>query len=247
MITQENCREGLNAVSQGDLQAMSTAATAFLAIVEEAYRCGRPVLLELVGEAPFVQWEHYPPDDLFDPMSGALTFYHAHSPEDRQSAEHGHFHCFVECRDVPSDTLPLAKPRKRIGRRLCHVAGVSVDMNGVPTELFVPNQWVTGEWLYPADIVAAHARQFAVVDSAAARPLRWMAHLLTMFGPQIRQLLIERDGKLGSGRGAGRRARDPAIDIIAAVPINIDAQIEAIFAQTERRRSIGGDRRPRPV
>lgn len=234
-MTLQNHTHSLESVSDIELLVMSKAAIGFLEIVEDAYQNGRPVLLDLIGETPFVQWEHYPPDDLFDPKSGALAFYHAHSPEDRQSTEHGHFHCFVECRDIPTDALPLAKPRKRSGRRLCHVAGVSVDMNGVPTELFVPNQWVTGEWLYSADIVAARARKLALVDKAAARPLRWLGHLLTMFRPQVRRLLSERDEKLGSGRGAGRRARDHAIDVISTDPINIDAQIEAIFAETERR------------
>src|SRR5258706_384847 len=135
--------DGPETLSDAELRRMSSAASDLLDLVSQAYEAGRLILMDLLGDEPFVQWEHYPADDLYDPNSRVLIFYHAHSPDDRQSAEHGHFHCFVECSDVAADTSPLAGPRKRKGRRLCHVAGISVDRRGVPTGLFIPNQWVT--------------------------------------------------------------------------------------------------------
>ena len=229
--------DGLDALSGGDLRRMSRAASEFLDLVSQAYEARRPILAELLGDGSFLQWEHYPPDDLFDPKARVLTFYHAHSPEDRQSAEHGHFHCFVECSEVSSDTPALAKPRKRTGRRLCHVAGVSVDMSGVPTGLFIPNQWVTGEWLYPAPVASGLMRRFSRVGKSASRPLQWIARLITLFEPQLDALLRERDRQLGSGRGAGRRARDRSLEILAETAIDIDGQIESISAEMRRRKT----------
>jgi hypothetical protein len=225
----------LGILNEADLRRMSNAAACFLALVGEAFEEGRPILADLIGEAPFRQWEHYPPDDLFDPATGVLVFYHAHSPEDRGSAEHGHFHCFVECSDSAGGALPIAKPRKRTGRRLCHIVAISVDMTGVPTQLFIPNQWVTGEWLYSADIAIDLVRRFSSVGDESPRPLRWIASLITMFEPLVGRLLLERDQQLGSEAGAGRRARNRAIEIVAESSIDIDAQLQAVDAESTRR------------
>lgn len=237
-MTLEHALTDLDAVAfaDADLRRLSQAATALLEVINDAYEAGRPILTELIGDAPISQWEHYPADDLFDPNARVLIFYHAHSPEDRPSAEHGHFHCFVECSDIDPDLRPLAKPRKRTGRRLCHVAGISVDMRGVPTSLFVPNQWVTGEWLYPASVASGLIRCFSRVGEDAPRVLQWIARLVTLFEPQIEAMLRERDRQLGAGPYAGRRARDRALEILAEVQIDIDAQIDAIAAETRRRK-----------
>lgn len=226
----------LDLVADTDLWRMSQASTALLELINDAYEMGRPIITELIGDTPISQWEHYPADDLFDPKARVLIFYHAHCPEDRQSVEHGHFHCFVECSDVDPDLRPLAKPRKRTGRRLCHIAGISVDMRGVPTSLFAPNQWVAGGWLYPASVASELVRRYSLVDKDAPRVFQWIARLITLFEPEIGVMLRERDRQLGAGVGARRRARDRALEILAEVQIDIDAQIDAVATETRRRR-----------
>jgi hypothetical protein len=226
----------LSQLSDADFKRVAKGAGAFVNLVAEAFEQNSPVIPELLGDGEFLQWSHYPPDDYYDERSGVLAFYHAHSPEDRRDEEHGHFHCFVEC-SILSETPPVARPRKRSGRRLCHLVAISVDMAGVPRRLFAPNQWVTGEWLYPVDRCASLLERFSQLPRTAPRPFRWAANLVTMFEPQIIDLLGERDHALGRGRPAGRRARDETLDIVCSLPLDIDLQLAAI-AKDRRRRSI---------
>jgi hypothetical protein len=224
-------------LSQPAFRQVAAGADRMARLVTEAFETSRPILPELLGEGAFVQWEHYPADDYFDADTGALVFYHAHAPEDRQSQEHGHFHCFVECPDH-WDAAPIARPRKRTGRRLCHLAGVSIDMRGVPTELFVPNQWVTGEWLYPAAQVVPLLDRFAQVGGDRPRPLRWASQLVTVCAPQIAALLVERDRLLGEGKAAARRARDQTLDILCGSTIDVDRLVALIGLEQRRRRRV---------
>ena len=51
----------------------------------------------LCGAKVFVEWQHYPANDLVDEVSGYEFYYHAHSADEMVDDEHGHFHLFKRC------------------------------------------------------------------------------------------------------------------------------------------------------
>jgi hypothetical protein len=42
----------------------------------------------LRGHGVFREWDHYPPDDVFDAVTHAQFYYHAHPPGQRSWLEH---------------------------------------------------------------------------------------------------------------------------------------------------------------
>jgi hypothetical protein len=213
------------------MQRMASASDALIDVLGEAAASGCTLLGDLFGARAFEQWEHYPENDLVDAQSGVLAFYHAHDPAERSVVEHGHFHCFVDRTRLGDNAPPLARPRARVAREVCHVIAVSLDLSGVPTRLFTTNRWVTGEWLYPADLVGDLVGCFGEVAGAceAAPTLRWISALVALFEPQVRAVLAERDEALrAGGRDVRRRSLDHRQDILSAIDIDVDAQLAMI-------------------
>ena len=46
----------------------------------------------LCGTKEFIEWQHYPNNDLIDENTGYEFYYHAHSADEMSKGEHGHFH-----------------------------------------------------------------------------------------------------------------------------------------------------------
>lgn len=205
---------------------MLAAADRLFESLDRLAALGRPPLVAFLDGRPFVQWEHYPEGDLFDPDSGVLVFYHAHAPDDRDAAENGHFHCFVARARLRRRAKPLARGA-RGERALCHVAGVSVDAEGVPRELFTTSQPVTGEWFYPAEAVTTILPAFAQLADDAPPAAQWLASIVTLFEPEIARLLRERDARL-CGTAGGAVNQENAPEILSSAPIDIDARLEAL-------------------
>jgi hypothetical protein len=208
---------------------MIGAVDRLFAVLDDASQRGRPPMADLLAEQALVEWAHYPTGDLFDPGTGIQIFYHAHQQGDRPSQENGHFHCFVERSRILGPARPLVNPKADGSRELCHIVGLSIDPRGVPFEAFTINQWVTDEWLYPAETVSGLLPAFAGVGDDAPIVLRWLSALVTLFEPQIEDLLIERDARLEVGRrGLARRARAQTHEITSSRALDVDAQIAAI-------------------
>ena len=199
-------------------------------VLEEFAEQGRPPMADLLGDGPFLEWAHYPEDDLSDADSGIVVFYHAHSQEDRPAAENGHFHCFVEASRVRSGARAIRKEAAKTLRPLCHLVGLSIDRHGIPSEVFTTNQWVTGERLYAGRDVVPLLAQFAAISEDAPPILRWVSAIVTLFEPQIETLLRARDLQLGLDRpGARARSDDRTLDVVAARRIDIGRRIDAVM------------------
>ena len=82
----------------------------------------------LCGARQFIQWQHYPARDAVDATHHSEFYYHAHNGAQHSHDEHGHFHVFT-------------RPGGR--QRFHHLIGVSMNPKGLPTRLFLTNQWVT--------------------------------------------------------------------------------------------------------
>lgn len=217
---------GTNGATLAALFAMQRAGREYLEDRRVLERAGLNLVSEVLrGQGEFVELEHYPRDDVFDPDTAAQYYYHAHRG---MEGEHGHFHAFV-----------------RTGRKsIAHLVAVSMDAWGWPIGLFVTNRWVTDETWYSAEQVARLLACFEIDHAWPSLPVnRALGALLRLFRPQILALLRERDEVIG--RAAREHPgedvlEDRDLEVLAAIPIDVDAQVRALEATLRRpaRRSL---------
>ena len=202
----------------------------------------------LRDEGTFFEWDHFPAGDIYDPVSGAQYFYHAHgaapktvgqdgkfhnlmppahSGAQRSASEHGHFHTFLRPSgsDVP-----------------CHVVAIAMDYHGRPIRLFTVNRWVTEEGWAAASQLIRMLDRFVIDQPRPSRWVnRWLAAVMRLFRPQIEDLLRQRDSAI-----AEWARRHPGVDpytarefeILSQMDISLAGQIDDVaraLAQPRRR------------
>ena len=134
----------------------------------------------LCGAKAFVEWQHYPANDLVDEVSGYEFYYHAHSADEMPNGEHGHFHVI-----------------KRNAKGFHHLIGIALNQKGLPTRLFTTNQWVTGEKMADSTIVMRSIQGFEMVTKGRmALVTKWIGALIKLFATEIEGLILERDQKI---------------------------------------------------
>ena len=134
----------------------------------------------LCGAKDFIEWQHYPINDLVDEHSGYEFYYHAHSADEMPKGEHGHFHVI-----------------KRDAQRFHHLIGISLDQKGLPVRLFTTNQWVTGEEMMDSGAAINFIKEFELTTKGRMAPVsKWIGALIQLFAVEIEGLLIERDQKI---------------------------------------------------
>ncbi len=192
----------------------------------------------LRDEGVFFEWDHFPAGDIYDPVSGAQYFYHAHgaAPKDtgedgkfhksmppahsgaqRKANEHGHFHTFLR---PAGSQMP------------CHVIAIAMDHHGRPDRLFTVNCWVTEEGWADAPRLIALLDRFVIDLPRPSRWVnRWLGALVRLFRPQIEGLLRQRDLAVAewSRRHPGLDAYAAReLEILSQMDISPSAQIDAI-------------------
>lgn len=134
----------------------------------------------LCGAREFVEWNHYPANDLVDKVSGYEFYYHAHSADEMLDGEHGHFHLF-----------------KRNGQQFHHLIGIALNMQGLPVRLFTTNEWVTGEKFISAETVIEELRYFDMATKGRMGPIaRWISACTKLFFVEMQTLIVDRDRKI---------------------------------------------------
>lgn len=165
-------------------------------------KAGLNVLLETFRDAGEIKtWEHYPPGDVFDPVSGAQWYYHSHSAEEG-AAEHGHFHCFLRP-DGPDGAIH-------------HLAAVGVDAYGRALRLFTVNQWVVADdWLDAAQTAALLTRFDVQMPRPSYLVNRWLTAIFTAYEEEIAALIYERDRVIAAHRpvDGGSAREDRALEV----------------------------------
>lgn len=220
-------------VSEQTLMAMKDAALEAVDCVRVLTKSGGNLVGEVLRDnGEFVEWNHYPPDDVYDPESHAQYYFHAHPPEGRDRPDYGHFHVFLRTEGMPKGIkpAPLSK-REAKGNTdpLCHVIAISMTREGLPERLFTTNRWVTAETWYKApDVLRALDR--LIVDYAyPSWPLnRWLTAMFVLFRPQIEQLLVERDQAVEAWRAkhSSRNVyEDRGLEITSQTDISMVDQI----------------------
>lgn len=135
----------------------------------------------LCGAKEFIEWNHYPANDLVDEVSGYEFYYHAHSADEMLHGEHGHFHLF-----------------KRHGHDFHHLIGIALNQQGLPVRLFTTNQWVTGEKFVSAKSVVTELRDFDMATKGRMGPIaRWISALTKLYFIEMEMLILGRDQKIG--------------------------------------------------
>lgn len=179
---------------------------------------GRTLIERVLPEPPdtYTQYTHYPQGDAIDPESRARWFYHAHAPEERGEKEHGHFHLFLPTSAFAKEK-PLARPGKKSAAKVVHVAALCFDTDGLPTHWIATNQWVTQEFLYPAEAVIARLDQMQLGGAGADKGIphvgTWLTLALAIARSDIEALLRARDHAL-----ATTEPHDRTAEILAQVP-----------------------------
>ena len=216
---------------------MALAAGEIIAVLEATAARGSHIVSDLIGDAAFTVGDHYPPDDVYDHVTGAGFFYHAHpiGPRAyvsglRELAEHGHFHLFINRRAVPPGVKPLERPGRPIENwGLCHLVAIVMDISGIPSRIFTTNQWLSKEWMYPAPVVIDLLDRFEIGDRTPASI--WVTAMVALFRPQIEFLLHERDRLLITNAAhhlPQSAVHGETLEITSQVEIDIDRQIVAV-------------------
>jgi hypothetical protein len=192
--------------------------------VHECHRVLHRAQLNLVTEilresaAQPVQMAHYPENDVEDPDSHALYFYHSHRTDD----EHGHFHCFVHITEFGQQ-----KP--------VHIGAISMDAHGLPIALFATNQWVTGEHWLPAEQTIGLIDRFVIDHAAPSWPTnRWISAMFVLFRPHFEQLLRHRDTTLAKWQKMHPNESvhdDERIDVTGVIPLDVGGWMREIEAE----------------
>ncbi len=234
------------------LQTMLSAGIEALRIQQDLAGRRSNLVAELLRDAgEFFEHEHYPDGDVFDPMTGAQYYYHAHRGDGR---EHGHFHVFMRPHHLPEGFEPVKHTRPGVGRcagerqvgrgwprgdaALAHIIGISMDNYGLPVRLFTVNRWVTDETWFSARDVIAMLDRFDLRHGYPSSGLnRWMVSMLRLFHPEIAELVRRRDAAVEARAKANPRAdalEDRSLEMIASLDISVERRVRQL------RRSLGG-------
>lgn len=186
----------------------------------------------LAGSRQFTQWQHYPADDVIDTDHGTEFYYHSH-PVDSENgetrkiagrrlkanssgAEHGHFHVFC---------------RSSAGRRFHHLVGISMNERGLPTRLFLTNQWVTGEtWIGANQACAMRSRFECTAPGRLAPVARWITAMVHFYGDEIDDLHLARQqwvtDRAFNGPERHRLLQSRDFHVIAQTPIDLIVELK---------------------
>lgn len=194
---------------------------------------GRPLMTRVLPTTEAIFWEHYPDDDARDRETRSRWYYHVHAPGDRDPAEHGHFHLFLHRTQMDEPAGAIAAPAEgdEAPAHVTHIAGLSVDHQGIPITWFATNRWVTDEFMYPAEVLIAHLDRFNVdhTDEDEATN-RFLTAMVALYRDELGQLLRDRDAALAClQKVAGPESiYESGNDILSSIAIDIDDKMESL-------------------
>lgn len=209
-----------------------TAALTVIETITAMAGEGVPLMLRVLpaGEARY--WEHYPDNDARDQRTRSRWYYHVHAPGDRDPGEHGHFHLFLHRTQLDDPAAFAVAPAagEDAPAHVTHIAGLAISHAGIPVGWFATNRWVTDEFLYPAETMIAHLDRYDV-DRTAEDSLvnRLLTAMVALYRDELAELLRARDAALAElVTREGAAAYEAGYDVLASIPIDLDAKIESL-------------------
>ncbi|GGF03408.1 hypothetical protein GCM10011611_06100 [Aliidongia dinghuensis] len=244
-------------VSVGSLGAAEAAAE-YLAVMGALADARIGPLEILAGGVPPEPGPHYPAGEVWDQVTHAQYFFHAHADGDRHPGEVGHFHTFLGQGGMPRGLVPLVLPEMALAPLklpvkekggvsmthrsardrgvFSHLIGISVDAAGVPLALFTTNRWVTGETWYRAEDVIRLLDRFAFAEAGPTALVdRWLVAVLRLLRRPVVELIEARDAVMMDWRR--RRSRqshvfdDRRLEVMSERPIDFAAALAEARAQ----------------
>ena len=212
-----------------DLRA---AAKIVIETVTEMASEGRPLMTRVLPEGRPLWWAHYPDNDARDARTRSRWYYHVHPPGDRDSTEHGHFHLFLHRTQIEgAEVLVAPAAGEDAAAHVAHVAGLSIDPNGIPMSWFTTNRWVTDEFLHSANTIIAHLDRYDVDETAEDKTVnRFVTAMVALYRDEIAALLRERDIRLAA-LAAGQplhTVTETGNAVLSQCAIDLDAKISAL-------------------
>lgn len=210
------------------LRAMLMAGVEALECRRVLERGGINLVSEVLrGQGEFIEYEHYPKDDVYDGDSRSQYYYHAH-----RAGEHGHFHTFLRVGASPGNGngSPAAEGTE-IGEAV-HLIAISMDAYGWPIGLFATNHWVCGGAWLPAEEVIALLPRFRIDHAYPSWPVnRWIGAMMVLFRPHIEALLRHRDQVITAWAAAhpGRDVlEDRSLEVTGFLPIDVERTVHNV-------------------
>jgi hypothetical protein len=229
-------------LSREALLRMANAGVKAVACISDLHARRSNLVVEVLrGSGDFTEWEHYPPDDVRDPKSGAQYYFHAHPPDERDHPDYGHFHLFMRSKGVPPGIRPgemsdFVSPASG-NDAPSHLIAISMTPAGLPERLFTTNRWVTGEIWHRADDLISMLDRFVIDLDHPSRSLNdWLTAMVVLFRPQIEQLLMERDGAILQWQADHSDTdvfEDRRLEIVSSMRISLHNQIEWLDRQLD--------------
>lgn len=179
----------------------------------------------------YSQFIHYPKQDRIDHQTGAQYFYHCHR-EDKNSEEHGHFHCFLRYQAIPKSIKPakLIDWDKYINNPMTHIIAIAMNTYGQPIRLFTVNRWVSKEiWYEAKEMERIHKRfQMRLNDDNWKILDTWIEGLIQLFKPQIYWLWQTRDKQIQELKShkTNNIYEDNSLEELSSFNINLTEQIK---------------------
>lgn len=227
----------LSSIPEAEQETMCQAGVLLVETAEAlAARDANAVSEALKGSEEFREWDHYPKGDIRDSGTFAQYYYHSHNGA---ADEHGHFHTFIRAGGIGEEFVPVShegsdsKDWPSGDETITHFIAISMNHHGLPTHLFTTNRWVTGETFFSAMDMTALLPRFRMDDSRGewAEANRWITSMMTLFRPQITQLLLERDAAIGARRKQTMASKtdvyeDRGVEITSICEISILDQLQ---------------------
>ncbi|MCP4328537.1 MAG: hypothetical protein GY791_08900 [Alphaproteobacteria bacterium] len=226
-------------LGKAELERMAVAGEEVVDCIRVLAKSGDNIVGELLRhEGEFLQWDHYPPGDVYDRDSASQYYYHSHPPEERPG-EHGHFHTFIRPKGMPDDIKPAMVPDfeapEDANDALSHLIAISMNNYGLPISLFTTNRWVTGEIWYTASDVTRLLDCFEIdLVNPGTWPVNcWLTGMVQLFRPQIADLVRQRDAAVAAWTPKDPKKsvyEDRTLEITSKTAVSIDAQVHAVTA-----------------
>jgi Domain of unknown function (DUF6969) len=229
--------QALEALPGETLEGMAAAGAEVVEVHRILAKTGDNIVGELLkNHGTFYEWDHYPPGDVYDHETHGQYYYHAHASDQRFEGEHGHFHTFVRPKGMPPGTRPAPVPGyvapEDPNDALSHLVAIAMTPAGLPFRLFTVNRWVTGEVWYAAEDVIRLLEAFKIDHAQPSWPVnRWISAMVTLFAPQIADLLRARDRKVAAWRDTtteGDVFEDRDLEVTSFLDISIDQQVQRV-------------------
>ncbi len=224
------------AESQAQLERMAEAAAEVVNCIRVLEKGASNLVAEVLGDREFIEFEHYPQDDVYDPETHAQYYFHAHPQTRGEWNDYGHFHTFLRSKDMRQEIRPAALARTPSNEgdndSTFHLIAISMSREGRPVRLFTTNRWVTAEtWCAAPDVIAMLDR-FVVDLATPSWPLnRWISAMVILYRDDIERMILERDAKIAQWRAAHPDRNvfeDRALEVTSAVAIDLDARLALI-------------------